>query len=252
MTNPSVVMLAPVKPTPKAADTLRRWHRAGYGIVVGVDAADADSPKDADLIPHEVGSPLPATLVRLHRWQGYPHAANFLLRFALDRFPAAFYVIAADDIQPPTDPSGSVLSPAFLCAKYLDAAARTGNGRSPELVAAQPIGDRYGNTMNICGSPWLSEPLARLLIERCAGPFHEGYFHYYADQELHDVLVRRGLLVKDDAVHQRHLHWARDGGGRPEYLAVAGAREAEDRSLFLVRQAVGFAGYDALPDRFAP
>ena len=78
------------------------------------------------------------------------------------------------------------------------------------------------------------------------GPFHEEYFHFFCDEELHEVADRLGILWhRSDLIHYHH-HWGREGKPRPEYLHPARLNWNKAQTLFNERKAAGFPGHEPL------
>lgn len=229
-----VPYLCPVKRHAVAKFSLDRWRQMGYYPVVLLDGDDLNE-QDLGGPPMLVSRPfLPQC------WPGYPSAINAMLASALQDFPAArVFVIGGEDMHPEPRVKAATLAELFL-SYFRDT-----------FGVMQPTGDPYGNTLNICGSPWVGRALAEAACAN-GGVFHPGYWHYYADQELHDVLALRGLLQKQSKITQYHAHWGRSQNPqRPPHLHRAGEQEREDKALFERRKAERFPGYGWLDDRKA-
>jgi len=202
----------------------KRWRERGYKLAALIDREEhACVGKDADL------------LVKIKTWPGYPRATNHLIRVVISNDPEAEWIVTGgDDIDPdPGDPTKI----AGECTEYFGGT----------LGVMQPTGDRWGwdgerwAAERICGSPWLG----REFIERAyggLGVFWPEYYHFFADEELHDWTMRDGLLwQRPDLIHVHH-HWSRYGRSRPQYMQKAQARWNSDEALFRRRSAAGFPG----------
>ena len=136
------------------------------------------------------------------------------------------------------------MSAVFWRGKPVDAADFAEH--APVVLRQIRLAARTAAADRICGSPWLG----RTYIERAnggRGPLWEGYRHCYADEELHDVALRDGLLWQRRDLNQHHDHWQRRGIPRPAYLAHVQKQWRSDRALFEERKAAGFPGSEVLP-----
>lgn len=171
-------------------------------------------------------------------YQGYAHAVNTLVRQILANDPEAEWIATGgDDIMP--DPHKSADEIARECTIYFGGT----------LGIMQPTGDRHMEdgkgtcaAERVCVSPWLGR-------EWCVrsyggkGPFCEEYFHFFVDEELHDVATALGLLWHRRDLSQHHKHWMRQSPKqRPEHLKKAAATWAAAKKMFTERKAAGFPG----------
>jgi hypothetical protein len=193
--------------------TFERWQQRGYRTAAAVDVG-ADFPDNADMVI-EV------------EYAGYGHAINRLCRAIPE---ADIVVIGGDDVYPDQLYTAQELGARFVA-------------RFPDLFGiAQPTGDGFGLHDLVCQSPWIGrEWIAKAYGGR--GPLHGGYWHYYVDQELHDVAHRTGVLAKWPDVSQYHDHWQRTKSHRPADLQRARDRWASDKRMYETRKEEGFPGW---------
>jgi len=113
----------------------------------------------------------------------------------------------------------------------------------------QPVGDRFGAVRSICGSPWMGREFCRRIYGG-KGPFFEGYYHMWGDEEMCEITKKLGILwQRPDLVHYHH-HGAREKGLRkpmPHWMRVANDAYMTYRPLFLKRKRAGWPGYEPLP-----
>lgn len=209
----------------RAATT--RWHKMGYKVALLLNgcAAGAEVP-DADF---------------LCSWSTYPgwgNAINYLARTA--RLADARVVVGAgDDMYPDPNIRAHAIATQFV-------------ERFPDLIGVmQPTGDRWGDSPTgviserICGSPWMGRNFIDLW--NCGrGPFWSEYYHFYADEEMHDVTLAEGILWQRKDLTHHHEHWSRNGTPRPDYMAPVFARYGKDKVVFDRRKASGFPGHRPL------
>lgn len=199
----------------QARATLPAWRDMGYRVAVLQDRFRFDV--SADLVVRDWTT-----------WRGWVASVHHLCRLPELR-DAAVVVTGGDDMYP--DPK---LRADEILEQFLD--------RFPGTFGVmQPTGDTMDGTDRICGSPWLGRAF-RQLINGGAGPFHTGYFSYYADEELLNVSTALGCLwQRPDLIH-RHDHWSLRGESTPLYLRASMKRWNADESLFLRRRILGWPG----------
>lgn len=208
----------------KAAATQQAWSSRGYRTAFLLNGPAEHAPLAADLI------------VREPVYRGWGNSINHLATL----IDAPIIVGIGDDMLP--DPN---LTAGEIGRQFLD--------RFPDTMGVmQPTGDRWGESSKgaladrICGSPWLG----RAFIERWnggRGPFWPEYFHFFGDEELHDVALAAGLLWQRRDLSHHHDHWMRPGGSgrRPTYMTTAAERWSADQAVFNRRKAAGFPGHHA-------
>ena len=212
----------------KAQHCLDQWSAMGYRTAVLLDAG-AD-PVVADIVLY------------CDKWFGYPAAVKQLCDAIGDQ--ADIVVTGGDDIYP--DPK---TPPGIIHAQFIEHFGGT-------LGVMQPTGDRWmendkgvAGVERVCMSPWMG----REFIKRNnggRGPFWLGYFHFFCDEEMHEVVNGAGLLWQRRDLTQLHDHWSRadTGGGaeknRPDYLDQAQEGWGTAKKLFDARKKAKFPGAD--------
>ena len=200
----------------RAADSVRRWRKQGYGVYLAVES-DAFPHCSADLI------------TRNPTYAGYSVTCNRLGRQALaDGFDLV--VFGGDDMWPDPDHRAQQIA-----AEYLE--------RFPDGYGImQPTGDveNAPSTPFICGSPWVG----RGWIERGyggLGPFWPEYRQFYMDEELKLVAERLGILWQRLDLCQHHDHWIWPGGPpKTDYQEANDRHFKPDGDIFRRRKAAGF------------
>lgn len=208
----------------KAAATSTAWAARGYRTAFLLNGPAEHVPLTADLI------------VREPVYRGWGNSINHLCTL----IDAPIVVGIGDDMLP--DPT---LTAQQIGEQFIE--------RFPDTFGVmQPTGDRWGDGKNgaladrICGSPWLG----RAFIDSWnggRGPFWPEYFHFYCDEELHDVTLAAGILWQRRDLTHHHDHWMRPGnsGARPVYMKTAADRWTLDKQVFHSRKAAGFPGHQA-------
>lgn len=205
------------------AKTLPEWRARGYRIALLQDQNNRfEAVADLIVAPFE-------------RYRGYGASINHLIRNVVPR-SVSIIVTGGDDMYPDMARTAAEIAEEFL-------------QRFPDTFGImQPVGDRFGSTDSICGSPWIGRAFAQRAYAG-SGPYCAEYFQLYEDQELHDVALRLGVLWKRPDLCQLHEHWEREKGSKapaPEYLKASLARGAESRAIFERRRAADFPGHEPL------
>lgn len=210
-------------PTVEAERTLQLWRNMGYRLALYCDVPRKDLKCDLQLYGD---------------YRGYPKAVNRLCREILNQYPDTNVIVTGgDDIDP--DPRHS---PELIETEFLTHFRGT-------FGVMQPTGDRWMvNSQGLCAaervceSPWMGREFIQKAYQG-TGPYCEEYYHFFADEELHDVAIKLGILWnRSDLVHHHH-HWSREGRPRPSYLAPAKLNWDQARELFRARQLQGFPGH---------
>lgn len=195
--------------------TFEEWNALGYNCIALVDGPC---------------HPYNCVCREVTTYMGWAWATNLLAEFLGSQFD--WLVAGGHDVFPHPD-----LKAVEIAAQCLDHFKGT-------YGVMQPCGDAYGALADrsACVSAWIG----RDFCEK-HGPFHEGYFHFWADTELKHVATKAvtsngasGLWWRDDLA-QYHDHHLRRPGARPEHLKEANARAKDDEALFLRRKAMAFA-----------
>lgn len=212
------------RPVAEVEPVVAEWKFRGYKVALFRDEDAADVP-NADRNLHG-------------EYKGYAVSVNLLTRLVLrDDRKCNWAVTGGDDILP--DPILDADTIARQCETYFGGT----------LGVMQPTGDRHMPDAQgrcaadrVCVSPWLGR-------EWCArgyagkGPFCAEYFHFFVDEDLHEVADSLGLLWHRRDLTQYHYYWGRvRGKSRPDHLAKAASRWGEGKAIFDRRKAAGFPG----------
>ena len=202
--------------------TLPFWRERGYRIAV--------------LQNHRRGD-IPADIVRwVDEYPGWAGSINMLARDVAPR-SADIIVSGGDDMLPVMEHSAQELAEQFF-------------KRFPDgFGVMQPHGDDWGMVNHYCGSPWLG----RGWIDRAyggRGPMNPDYHHNWADCELFWVAKCMGVLWSRPEITQRHEHFLRSGGAKPDYWRSVERNGASDLLRLLERKQEYFPG--AVPDPSYP
>lgn len=211
-----VPVLLPSANPAMARKHLPKWVSAGYRVVMLQDRVRFDVAG--------------CEVVHEDHYHGYAWAVNKLYREVPGVSGAEVVVLIGDDMDP--DP---ILSPGDLRRQFLE--------RFPDTFGVmQPIGDDLSGVDRICGSPWIGRSFASR-VNGGTGPLWSNYYHFFADEELHDVATLLGVLWKRRDVSHYHDHWSRNRE-RPPHLSEAQARWDSDKALHASRKAMGFPGHE--------
>jgi hypothetical protein len=220
----SVWLVIPTKKEAReVAIAVEPWKQKGYRIALFRDEGDAKV--DADLIISGA-------------YRGYPQAINQLCHTVFSHDRRAEWVCAAGDDMLPPDPSPDQI--ARECTEHFHGT----------FGVMQATGDPFGvdesgrcAAERICGSPFLGR-------EFCArwngdiGPFWPEFWHYFADEALHDELLMHSLLWQRKDLTIFHDHPSRTGLPTPHYMEKTQAGWAKDEAIFRARKAAGFPGHE--------
>ena len=215
----------PTKEPAKARTCASMWHAMGYKV--------------AFLMDHDADVAVGADLVITGKYVGYPAALRTL---CLALHDIEVVVTGGDDILPDPRKMADEIAKEFL--EYFPTT----------FGVMQPTGDRWildkdgrAASERICGSPWMGREFRRR-INGGTGPFWHEYFHFYCDEEMHDVCERLGVLWQRPDLTHYHDHWLRQQARkRHEYLLKAKADEMRAKALFNTRKAANFPGHEPLP-----
>jgi len=200
-----------------AGECIKLWKGAGYKTAVLFDHINEISPEPDKVIIGE-------------RWEGYPNAMNRLCR----EVPGEVVVCIGDDIRPPLEETPDVILDKF-------------KERFPDTFGVmQPTGDIFASIDLCCPCPWVG----RAFIDESYsgnGPYWEGYFHYFSDQEIQEAAILMDAFQQRKNISQYHDHWQRGKDGRPSHLDTALANHKEDKRMFNLRQSNKFPGHERNP-----
>lgn len=246
------------RPRPEALKRLEMWADMGYRIAILRQG-------------EPIGRHLTGIEIAVDAYLGWAHSTNILCRWILRTDPHAQWIVGGgDDYMPDVNLRAEEL--AEDCCEYFskrvwrdlphpDIDGAITSGPRPTFGIMQPTGDRWGDSPaarqqygadrgayldRICGSPWMG----REWVQRSyggRGPMHEGYFHYYADEELQEVAQSAGVLWQRRDVIQLHEHWGRKDDATeadmPEwYRRIVNPDWQRSQELFSARKAAGFPG----------
>lgn len=197
---------------------LPKWVAHGYRVIVLQDRVRFDMPG--------------CEVVHADDYHGYAWAVNKLYREHPGVSAAPVVVLIGDDMDPDPERSPGQLRDEFL-AHFPDT-----------FGVMQPIGDALPGVDRICGSPWVGRGFASR-INGGTGVLREEYFHFFADEELHGVATRLGVLWQRRDVSHYHDHWTRRGE-RPTHLGKAQERWDEDKAKHDRRRDAGYPGHEPL------
>lgn len=209
------------RPAAEVEKAMAWWRFRGYKVALFRD----EDAKDVPGVRNIHG-----------KYLGYAKAVNLLARIVLADDPDCGWVVTGgDDILP--DPCKSADEIARECEVYFGGT----------LGVMQPTGDRHLEEADgrcaaerVCVSPWLGRDWCERGYNG-RGPLCEEYFHFFVDEDLHNVATRLGLLWHRVDICQHHNFWGRTPGNpRPEHLKRAAAQWKEARDLFFARKAAGF------------
>lgn len=172
-------------------------------------------------------------------WPGYYQVINDIATEAF-RLGADLVTCIGDDMAPP------------VCGA--DAHSEIYFKRFPDgLGVMQCTGDRQGvdssgraASERICGSPTFGKGWATRAFGG-HGPFGAfGFKSYYADELLHDVAEKLGLLYQEPLLSIDHEHWSFGRSEQEWWHKEANANWAGDNKLFAELKANGFPGSELL------
>jgi hypothetical protein len=227
----------------EAEACLAKWRALGYKIAL----LRQGEPVDADL------------LIPTGEYLGWARSTNILAKEVLRRDASASWLVGGgDDYFPDRDHEAGAI--ADECSKHF-----AGLYPLDKWGVMQPTGDRWGDSESsrlefgqdrgaqidrICGSPWMGREWCHRAYMGI-GPMWPGYHHLYADEELHGVAKKLGVLWQRRDLTQYHNHPCRTQGHgvyqtghlAPLYSPEAWAREREH---FEDRKRKGFPGAEPL------
>lgn len=222
----------PVAHKDRCWENLPKWVERGYEVVVSQDRYRFELPSGVHCVPPQRDF-----------YVGWPRSVNELVKLLLTNHdawgkPPDVFIAAGDDMRP--DP---VLTAQQMAERYLS--------RFPDgFGVMQPTGDDWTDSLGriaerICGSPVFGAAwAARAYGGR--GPLWDGYFNFYADEELLNVARKLGVLWQDRGTSHYHDHVSRTGKPNPETWTVTNARWAEDEALFRIRRLADWPGCEPI------
>lgn len=211
-----------IRPSAEAMKALHQWRAMGYKVAVQRDPGAEELPVDMCVV---------------RPYQGYAEAVNHLARAILSQNDDAQWIVTGgDDMYP--DPKLSAKAIAAECTAHFKGT----------LGVMQPTGDRHlpdpkgvCAADRICVSPWMGREWCLRAYEG-RGPLHEGYFHCFVDEELHEVATSADLLWHRRDITQHHAWWSREKQPRPQHLDPVRIKWDKDKALFHSRKKAGFPG----------
>ena len=221
----TVYVCFPSADVSRAAIAKKKWQSKGYKVSLFFDtdreSIDADSVVFGD-------------------YKGYWNACNKLAAGSFAK-GADVVVFAADDIDPDPNHSAQKIAAEYL-AKYPDG-----------FGVMQPAGDLQGidssgkpAAARICGSPWFGKGWNDRAYQG-KGPTHDGYFHFYGDEDLYEVASRLDVLWVRSDLTQFHRHWSWGHSQQTSYQRRNSSKHWNtDKATFAVRKAEGFPGHEPL------
>jgi hypothetical protein len=222
---PDVWYVIPSAKEPGASSTISLWRKQGYKVAVYRDTGMATLPE--------------AHLNVFGAYKGYPAAVNSLVRSVLIDEGVQWVVTGGDDIEPDAQAPADI---AAACTHHF----------SGTFGVMQPTGDRwmvdaYGRAAaeRVCESPWMGREWCRRAYGG-RGPLPEEYFHFFEDEELHEVALKLGVLWHRRDLSHVHHHWSREKKPRPNYLHPARLDWDMAKAIFQDRKKAGFPGHEPL------
>lgn len=214
--------------------SLPRWYEHGYKIAILIDKYT-----EADLIKSGIREMIHMLIIK-SKYEGHSSSVNELCFRILAQYPQTNVIVTAgDDMFPDTFKNAQQCQELFM-------------GAFPSTFGVlQPIGDRFGNVHHICGSPFMGRSFIKR-INQGTGPFWHEYYHFYNDQEMHDVCERLGILWKCQTLEHYHDHWSRKKQQRPSYLDEAQRRHKQMYEIYTERKKNNFPGHEPLPEESCP
>lgn len=203
--------------------TLPLWKARGYCVAAFLDAGSV---------------PLAcADLCVVDKYISFTNSVNHLIRLVAAKDPEAqWFVVAGDDIDPDAHAPEEI---AKECVEHF----------SGTFGVMQPTGDRWcimdGTCASerVCDSPWIGREYA-LRANQGQGAYCEAYFHFFCDEELHEVAKQYDLLWHRPDLYHTHHHWSREGKPRPPHLHPAKLNWAHAKSLYQQRKDAKFPGHE--------
>jgi len=209
----SVLVAWPTVDVDEANITAARWKERGYDTALFTE--------------HKIELPDSIDSSIVGNWQGFPNAANKLCQTYAGLYD--IIVIGGNDLFPDMSLSAMEIEEQFI------------NHFHGTNGLMHPIGDTYGNVATAAVCPWIgAEYIDR--VYKGAGPYYEGYYHYFCDGELQDVATLAGVFWQRSDLSQYHAHWARNKEPRPAHLMPALSSHPEDQATYLARKATNFPG----------
>jgi hypothetical protein len=203
----------------QCSETFIKWKNMGYKTCALTDGK-TNKPDNCDFHIH------------MNEYRGYPWA----IKQIIDQLDVSLYVVGGDDIFPDNRIRAEEIGKQFF--------EHFPNGYG----VMQPTGDPYGKDKNgvpaaarICGSPWFGRKFA-LEINGETGPFWHEYFHYYCDEEMHEVAKAKGILWQRPDLTQYHNHWHRTKTNTPQYMEKAVNIYKKEEEIFKRRKQHNFPG----------
>lgn len=212
-----------------SAKRLQDWSTIPLWIAVGYKVAVFRDP---------LAEKLDVDINHFGTYKGYAHAVNTLVHCILEAHPSVEWIVTGgDDIEPDAHRRPETI--AMECSQHFGGT----------FGIMQPTGDqdhmRQGGTCateRVCESPWMGSDWCKRAYQG-EGPLCEEYFHFFVDEELHNVAKALGVLWHRQDVTHLHHHWTRSGPHkrpRPEYLNEAKLNWKTAQELFNTRKAAGF------------
>lgn len=251
--NPTVWLCIPSINLEYCARYLPAWKQQGYRVAVSTDEGMVQRMSPM------IGGMIDLLVSPRGEYPGYWRSMNALTRFVMNRSTHLTYghvshsfqidgidqiiadvcVVAGDDMEPDDRHSAQDIARHFL---------RIFPGGYGVM---QPTGSGEDGVDRIAGSPWIG----RAWIEeayRGNGPYHDGYFHFYGDEELLNVARAQAAFIQLSQYRQRHHQWCNPDGHnyakRTHYQQRNSDNHWEaDKALFFRRQREGFPGSERLP-----
>lgn len=215
----SVWLVMPTANPDQANKCIARWRSRFYKIATLTDDAHFN---DLTEIEDDLHMHVPV-------YKGWPWSINLLAHTLFRCVEFDWIVAAGDDMD--CDPNKTADEIAEECTRHF-------NGTYGVM---QPTGDRWDEinglaaSERICGSPWMGRSW---LASKQFSPFDERFFHYFADEKMHDELIDTPVLWQRRDLSHYHHHPQREGRKSPRYIMERHAKVwSQDQATFRKWQA---------------
>ncbi len=196
---------------------LPAWREMGYKVAVLQDHKKVDVPADI--------------VVQYGDYRGWPASVNALCLEVVPK-TAAIVVSGGDDMLPDPHHSAQQIAKQFL-------------KRFPDTFGVmQPHGDKFQDTTQYCGSPWLGRNWFTTMYQGRGG-MSSAYHHMFADDELYWVAGCWNALWTRPDLTQRHEHFLRTKQAAPAYWEKnAASAQLNDVQMFIARSTLKFPDHE--------
>lgn len=221
-----VALLMPVAKRERGEAAVDRWKPMGYEPYLFLDHG-TQPVSNCNYIQGE--------------YKGVWHAINDLAEYALTQ-GVDVCVYAGDDMDPDPRHSAQLIGEQFL-ARFPDG-----------FGVMQPCGDMQGidhtgkpAARRIAGSAWFGKGWIKRAYQG-KGPTWDGYWHFYADEELPIIAEIYNVMWWRPDLTQKHWHWSWGHMRKQDYHAKNQKQWPADKALFEARQKENFPSKEPLEE----